>query len=336
MKISILVPVYNAEKYIERCARSLFEQTYDDIEYIFVNDYTPDKSIEILKSILLRYPQRQLQTKIINHEKNQGVAATRNTLIEHASGDYILWVDADDYIANNAIDILVKKAIANNADIVCFGTLVCSVYGNRPLALFDGANQYDLIIDLLSGRLLTVLWGNLIKRKLFTDNNISFIEGLDVGEDMLVLVKLIYYSKIITIEKSILYYYDDTNEHSLVRSFSIEKTLMVIKILDMLENFLNNKINVSTYIVERKLDAYLSIIYGACISGDKYKYKWAKTILSDMDWKHIKNRKSPFYLFFLKCSNYSLNRLWAYMMLFLKHCVIINKRIVKTLKSYII
>lgn len=331
LKISILVPVYGAEKYISRCARSLFGQTYANIEFVFVNDCTPDRSIEILKSVLEDYPQRQSQTKIINHDKNRGVAAARNTLLDNATGDYILWVDADDFIKKNTIELLIKKIIGNDVDIICFGTTVHSVYGDKPLPLFNGTSPKELIIDLLSGRIFTVLWGNMIKKTLFTDNNILFIEGLDIGEDMFVLIKLLFYSKKISVEKSILYYYDDTNDNSLVRSFSIEKNYMTLKILEKIDTFLKDKIDVSVYINERKLEVYLSIIYEACISGNKSIYNWVKSILEKTDWKYIKNRKSSFYLFFLSCDSYCINRMWAYIMFLLKRCVFIKKQIIKKL-----
>ena len=76
--ISILIPVYNVEKFIERCARSVFEQTYENLEYVFVDDCSPDKSIQILERVLAEYPKREKQTKIIHHDKNRGVAAARN------------------------------------------------------------------------------------------------------------------------------------------------------------------------------------------------------------------------------------------------------------------
>ena len=75
LKVSILVPVYGVEQYIEKCARSLFEQTYSDIEYVFVNDCTKDDSIGVLKRVLEKYPQRMQQVRIINHEKNMGLGA---------------------------------------------------------------------------------------------------------------------------------------------------------------------------------------------------------------------------------------------------------------------
>lgn len=77
--VSVIIPVYKVEKYIERCARSLFEQTLESIEFIFVDDCSPDQSIKILQSVLQEYPHRTPHTKIIRHERNRGLAAARNT-----------------------------------------------------------------------------------------------------------------------------------------------------------------------------------------------------------------------------------------------------------------
>ena len=96
-KVSICVPVYGVEKYIERCAISIFEQTYTNLECIFVNDCTKDNSIKILYNVIERYPQRREKIRIIQHDCNRGLAAARNTALEAASGDYILHVDSDNY-----------------------------------------------------------------------------------------------------------------------------------------------------------------------------------------------------------------------------------------------
>lgn len=90
----------------------MFEQTFEDIEYIFVNDCTPDNSIEVLSNVIKRYPNRQPQIRIINHEKNRGLASARNTGIDNANGDFVLHIDSDDYIEPNMVELLYSKAIA--------------------------------------------------------------------------------------------------------------------------------------------------------------------------------------------------------------------------------
>ena len=97
-KVSVIVPIYKVEPFIERCARSLFEQTLDDIEYIFVNDCTPDKSMEVLSRVLEDYPGRKEQVRIITMPVNSGLPKVRRAGLEVASGDYIIHCDSDDWV----------------------------------------------------------------------------------------------------------------------------------------------------------------------------------------------------------------------------------------------
>ena len=147
-KVSILVPVYGVEKYIEQCAVSLMEQTYENIEYIFVNDCTKDNSINILREVINRYPQRKSQVQIINHEKNRGLAAARNTALDASSGEYLWHVDSDDWIALDAVEKLVNIAIAKKSDIIIFGNY--NVRRNRSsMCLVNYKNKESYISNIL-------------------------------------------------------------------------------------------------------------------------------------------------------------------------------------------
>ena len=115
-KVSILVPFYNVEKYVGKCVTSLFTQTYKNIEYIFVNDCTPDKSLEVINEYIIKYGIGE-KCKIINHERNQGISQSRNDCLDNATGDYILFIDSDDYIDPDMVELLLKAALNDNADI---------------------------------------------------------------------------------------------------------------------------------------------------------------------------------------------------------------------------
>ena len=104
-KVSVIIPVYGVEKYIERCAISLFEQTLDSIEYIFINDCTPDKSIDILKGIIAKYPKRAPHVRILNMLRNSGQAAVRITGLKNTKGNYIAHCDSDDWVDKNFYEI---------------------------------------------------------------------------------------------------------------------------------------------------------------------------------------------------------------------------------------
>ena len=132
VKISVCIPVYGVEKYIERCARSLFEQTLKDgIEFIFVNDCTPDKSIEVLEKVLNEYPHRKDQVKIINHAQNCGLVSARKTSLEHAVGDYIVHCDSDDWCDPNLYEAMYNVAVENDADMVCCSHILEYESGKR-------------------------------------------------------------------------------------------------------------------------------------------------------------------------------------------------------------
>lgn len=110
-KVSVIIPVYNVEPHIERCARSLFEQTLEEIEYIFVNDCTPDASMRILQNVLENYAQRKNQIIIINQPYNMGAAKAREIGIKAASGEYIIHCDSDDWVDKEMYRTMYEKAV---------------------------------------------------------------------------------------------------------------------------------------------------------------------------------------------------------------------------------
>ena len=122
MKVSVCVPIYGVEKYIEQCVRSLMEQTMTDgIEFIFVNDCTKDKSMSILNQVLEEYPHRIDQVKIIEHEVNKGLPSARNTALNEAKGEYIVHCDSDDWVEPTMYESMYNKAKISNADIIGCG-----------------------------------------------------------------------------------------------------------------------------------------------------------------------------------------------------------------------
>ena len=122
-KVSIVVPVYKVEAYIEQFVRSLFEQTLEDLEFIFVDDASPDESVAIIKRVLDEYPQRKGQVKFIRHEHNMDLPQTRKDGLNAATGEYLIYVDSDDWVEPNYAELLYTKAQETNADIV-----VCDCY----------------------------------------------------------------------------------------------------------------------------------------------------------------------------------------------------------------
>ena len=214
--ISVIVPIYQAEKYIERCARSLFEQTYENLEFVFCDDCSTDTSIWILETIIKEYPQRAGQIKIIRHESNRGSAVARNTLIANSKGVFLFWVDSDDWVETNAIELMVKKQSENDADIVtcrCYGH-----YGDTMKEYFDGGCNLDkdtLLEMILRGKRGSSVCRRLIRRCLYADYHIRCIEGVNGRDDFQLIVPLIYFSRKVDSIDAFLYHYDRTPHHSI-------------------------------------------------------------------------------------------------------------------------
>ena len=131
-KVSVIIPVYNVERYIERCVRSLFEQTLIDMEYIFVDDCSPDNSINILESVLEEYPNRKSQVKIIRHLENKGLPIARKTGIDNSTGDYIIQCDSDDWVDKDMYKAMYNMAVNTHSDVVVCGYYVSDGISNVP------------------------------------------------------------------------------------------------------------------------------------------------------------------------------------------------------------
>ena len=214
MKVSICVPIYGAEKYIERCAVSLFEQTYTNIEYIFVNDCTNDKSMEILLDVIKRYPARRDKVQIINHKVNRGIAAARNTLICSATGHYMMFVDSDDWIENDAVELLVEEQRQGDYDLV-FAKANRYYHSYTDRVTYPNLHSArEMLIKHLKKEVESYVWGILMKMSVLSDNNIHAIEGMNSGEDTHILTQVLACSNTVSYIPVVLYHYDYSNPGS--------------------------------------------------------------------------------------------------------------------------
>ena len=211
--VSVLVPVYNVSDFIERCAISLFEQSFEDIEYIFVNDCTPDDSIEVLEGVLQRYPNRKERVKIIHHQHNKGLAGARNTGIENAEGEYVLHIDSDDYIELDMVELMLKKAKEEDADIVvCDFNIKWKKTQKIASQHFTDKDQY--LRDILNTKAMPGVVNKLIRKSLYSENEIFPFEGINLGEDYVTTPKLIAKARRISKVNKPLYHYIQYNEGS--------------------------------------------------------------------------------------------------------------------------
>ena len=216
MKVTVMVPIYGVEQFIERCVVSLMEQSHEDVEYIFVNDCTPDGSMAVLHSALARYPHRSSQVRIFNHDTNRGLAAARATALAAATGEAVMIVDSDDCLASvHAIAHMCAMMERTGADIVD-GGYVKERMGEviKTTMPFAGEDVKYLRTMLCHDLVDNNVWARLIKRELFARYNISFTSGVNNGEDYSVMPRLLYHSGRRALLNEVVYVYRADNEHS--------------------------------------------------------------------------------------------------------------------------
>ena len=235
-QVSILVPIFNVEKYIESCVISLLEQTFENIEYVFVNDCTPDESIEILKNILEKYPQRKEQAKIIYNTDNKGVGTTRNIAFQNSSGKYILYIDSDDYIEKDMVELLFNKIKNENADIAVCDFFIEQTKG-RKIAIDNVYDSKDKNIQsVIEAKFsFSSLVNKLISAELFAGCQ-AIPEGMNFGEDRLMMMQLYYYAnKIVKVDKALYHYVNNTS--SISHSISEKYFQNTVLRWEMIEEF---------------------------------------------------------------------------------------------------
>lgn len=196
MKVSIIVPIYGVEQFIGELATSLFSQTYQDLEYIFVDDCSPDGSVAVLQEVMLRYPERSGQAHIIHNEVNRGSGATRYVGLSAATGDFVIYADSDDVLTPDAVELLVKAQEATGADIVDGGYCRLLPDGSLgPTVLpYDGTKEAMLKLMLAQNTITHQVWGRLIRRSLHSDHNVYFVEGINMAEDYCIMPRLLFYA----------------------------------------------------------------------------------------------------------------------------------------------
>lgn len=223
-KVSVIIPIYNVEHFIARCAKSLMEQTLQDVEYIFVNDATLDNSMFVLSTVLSAYPNRAGQIKILEHSCNQGLPAARNTGLMASTGEYIFHCDSDDYVEPEMLDTLYDEAKKNGADIVWCDWFLTFGKSERYMKQPYYSTSLEAVKAMLGGAMKYNVWNKLVKRNLYKDSEIAFPEGYSMGEDMTMILLFAYAKKIRYVPRAF-YHYVKTNTSAFTRNHSIKNLI---------------------------------------------------------------------------------------------------------------
>jgi glycosyltransferase involved in cell wall biosynthesis len=204
--VSIIVPIYNVESYIERCVRSLFEQTLNNIEYVFVDDCSPDQSMTVLHRLIKAYEQKGLTIKIISHEQNKGLPSARNSGLVAATGEYVFHCDSDDWMERDAIEKMYQAAQVKAADIVWTDWYLSFEKKERYMRQQGEGSPLDCIKAMLSGRLKYNVWNKLVRRSIYVDHHITFPEGFGMGEDMTMIKTFAFARKVCYLPEALYHY----------------------------------------------------------------------------------------------------------------------------------
>lgn len=291
-KVSIIIPVYRVEKYIARCCVSLFGMQLDGVEFLFVDDATPDGSIAVMRNVLKRYPSRTAYVKVLTHEKNKGVACARNTGLEAATGEYIAFVDADDWTESNMFEKLYGVAEQHRLDIVGCDWYLEFEYSRRYLKQPVYDHPQDCLHSMLAGEMRWFLWAFLVRRNLYMKNGIRFIEGANIGEDMAVLIRCFSFAHSYRHVEEALYHYVRYNSSSLTNITPKKQMDMVRKNIDETVDFIRERYG-DNY--EKELDFLkLNIKFPLLISDEISCYETWNSCFPDANRSIWKNSKQPF------------------------------------------
>lgn len=216
-KVSFVVPCYNVESFIEECINSIIKQTYDNIEIISVDDGSIDKTGKILDKLA----HKDDRIKVI-HQDNGGVSSARNAGIDAASGDYIVFVDGDDYISSDYTEYMVRMVLQDDADMAL--SVNCYMSKGEKQIEKDNVSCYppeDATALLLGPRVLVGCWNKIYKKKLLDDNNLRFSTTQFYGEGLFFITTTTQLANRIAVGFRKVYYYRRNNYFSACTKFNI-------------------------------------------------------------------------------------------------------------------
>ena len=271
--ISVIVPIYGVEKYIKRCALSLMEQTYKDIEYVFVNDCTKDDSMKILQEVLCKYPDKNVL--IINKDKNEGLPQARKTGFLASHGEYVIHFDSDDWVDKDCISKMYSCAFENKADIVMadyYEEYLNEQVIKRIPKIDDPKECVKL---MLRAQLHSGVWNKLVHRNLYSGVEFPIC---NMHEDLATMVQVYSRAKVVSSINEPFYHYNLANVQSLTQQVvSFKKTFETYSNLKLLESFFKKNNLLSIY--EAPFSNFVNTFKGAILMNKETRnIQWLKNL----------------------------------------------------------
>ena len=239
-KVTVIIPVYGVERYIERCCLSVFNQSFRDFDIVFVNDCSQDRSEDIVTRVIAQFQHTGICSTLIRHATNQGISAARETGLRAATGEWILYVDSDDHIAPTMLEAMV--AASSTADIV-----YCDYYESKHGQLIyrdqllPTVDPIDLTAAMLQQQIVWAPWNKLFKKSLADSHDLHWPSGINIGEDMVVMSQLFYHAGSIAHVPEGLYVYNRDNTGSYLNNWNSEQCEQNLHAVTILAAYLSQQ-----------------------------------------------------------------------------------------------
>ena len=295
--VSVIIPVYNAQSTLPHSLDSILEQDYPHIEICVVNDCSTDSTQAVIDNYMSKFEAKGFNVRALVHEFNSGAAATRNSALDLASGDYIMFLDADDSLLPGAVSKAVSMAEDCNSDIVGWNWRLESEDTSRVMRQPICHNPEEALKCLMAGTMRWNLWLFMFRRELFHD--FRFTPGMDMGEDMLCVLSLMNRADIFAQTSDTLYSYIQT-ESSISRTMSQHNIDQVTANVKQLQTILteDNRFGIPPRFIDYlKLNIKLPLL----VSENKDDYLCWGNWFSESDRRIISNRRLPLRTRLLEC-----------------------------------
>lgn len=240
--VTFIVPMYNVEKYIEKCVKSICNQSELEIEVILLNDGSPDHSGEVADKLA-----EQDSRITVVHKENSGVSSTRNVGINLAKGEYIVFVDGDDHLHQDYTKYMLNIADKTNADFVM--SRECAIYTDNSASIsyevgfeFEEWNNEQAVYQLLyPGKVNIGCWNKLFNRQFLMENSLTFSTELYMGEGLKFILEAAQLANRIAVGHEKVYFYRKDNEHSATTVLNVPKYINALKALEVINSRIVNK-----------------------------------------------------------------------------------------------
>lgn len=292
--VSVIMPVWNVEKFIERAVTSILNQTYANIELVVIDDNTPDDSMLKVNQLCTLFPTKEVC--IYSHDKNRGLGAARLTGLMKAKGEYVLFVDSDDYVESDYVNKMIDVALAAESDIVISDYFISYINSETYCSQLFKGSGIELALAIMEGRLQGFLWNKLIRRNIFFDNNVFPIEGINMWEDVCLICRLAYFAKRISYLPQAFYHYNQMNMSSYSTcKIAYNSVDNLFKAVTLIEEFY--KVNEHAIITQNTIESFKLMAKAFCLMrSSKEVRKRLFYCCPELKWHFIYRKLTPYYV----------------------------------------